>query len=235
MLVVPACNKAHPKGLLYWESRTIDPRYVLEQEGEFVYSENGPMKEWTYTRYHLSRTGRRSGPSRLEVRCRRNAIAKTCMSSSLLESHQNGADARREITTSAGLSRHLIGRPSCDSFSYQQYDEAISKHITPHVLNMFRTSPYRSDNYCALTNWNSSQIFQLSIFVSSFAGLKIITLPQFGNRLHIFAISIVPSAAQTGPELPCNLARVGRMSTGSMHKQSQSHWQISYPEALHRP
>jgi len=76
------------------------------------------------------------------------------------------------------------------------------------VLTRFRFSPYHFDNYGASTNWNSSQIFQFSISVSSRVPLRSITLPQTANaanRLHIFAISItpsaIPSAAWTGPEL----------------------------------
>ncbi|KAI9573212.1 glycoside hydrolase family 29 protein [Boletus coccyginus] len=69
-------------------------------------------------------------------------------------------------------------------------------------------TPYHFDNYGASTNWNSSQIFQFSISVSSRVPLKSITFPRTvdaSNRLHIFAISITPSAippaAQIGPAL----------------------------------
>ncbi|KAG8220484.1 hypothetical protein J3R82DRAFT_3180 [Butyriboletus roseoflavus] len=65
-------------------------------------------------------------------------------------------------------------------------------------------TPYHFVNYGASTNWNSSQIIQLSVSIA----LKSITLPQTADapdRLHIFVISItpsvVPSVVPTGPEL----------------------------------
>ena len=76
------------------------------------------------------------------------------------------------------------------------------------ILTPSRTRPYHFDNYGASINWNSTQIFQLSVSISSRVPLESITLPQTANapdRLHIFAISItpsvVPSTAPTGPEL----------------------------------
>ncbi|KAH0828992.1 glycoside hydrolase family 29 protein [Lanmaoa asiatica] len=71
-----------------------------------------------------------------------------------------------------------------------------------------KNCPYHFEKYGASTNWNSSQIFQLSVSIPSRVALKSITLPQTANtpnRLHIFAISItpsiVPSVAPAGPEL----------------------------------
>ena len=82
-------------------------------------------------------------------------------------------------------------------------------NFVPHGhTDYFFRSPYHFVNYSAATNWNSSQIFQLSVSIPSRVALESITLPQTANapdRLHIFAISItpsvVPSAAPTGPEL----------------------------------
>ncbi|KAF9222359.1 glycoside hydrolase family 29 protein [Gyrodon lividus] len=69
-------------------------------------------------------------------------------------------------------------------------------------------TPYHFENYGASTNWNSTQIFQVSVSIPSRAALKSISLPQTANsinRLHVFAISItssvVPSSAPTSPEL----------------------------------
>ncbi|KAF8557824.1 glycoside hydrolase [Imleria badia] len=96
-----------------------------------------------------------------------------------------------------------------DTFNLNYADNSSQKRIGGGTLNWgdIRT-PNHFDNYGASTNWNSSQIFQLSVSIPSRVPLKSITLPQSVNtpdRLYIFAISITPSAVPstvpTGPEL----------------------------------
>ncbi|KAH7929517.1 glycoside hydrolase family 29 protein [Leucogyrophana mollusca] len=69
-------------------------------------------------------------------------------------------------------------------------------------------TPFHYELYGAQKNWNSSQIFQLSLSIPSRAALQSITLPETANtanRLHIFALSmtpsVVPSGQPSGPEL----------------------------------
>ncbi|KAJ8591044.1 glycoside hydrolase family 29 protein [Rhizopogon salebrosus TDB-379] len=57
-------------------------------------------------------------------------------------------------------------------------------------------TPYHFEGYTSNKNWNSSQIFQLSLSVPSRAPLESITLPETAgtpDRLHIFALSMTPS------------------------------------------
>ncbi|KAG1794157.1 glycoside hydrolase family 29 protein [Suillus plorans] len=57
-------------------------------------------------------------------------------------------------------------------------------------------TPYYFEGHSSSKNWNSSQIFQLSLSVPSRAPLESITLPETSstsNRLHIFALSMTPS------------------------------------------
>ncbi|KIJ11300.1 glycoside hydrolase family 29 protein [Paxillus involutus ATCC 200175] len=69
-------------------------------------------------------------------------------------------------------------------------------------------TPYHFEKYGASTNWNSTQIFQVSVSIPSRAALQSITFPQTANmpdRLHIFAVSmtpsVVPASAPTSPML----------------------------------
>ncbi|KAG2032284.1 glycoside hydrolase family 29 protein [Suillus americanus] len=57
-------------------------------------------------------------------------------------------------------------------------------------------TPYHFEEYSSNKNWNSSQIFQISLSVPSRVPLQSITLPDTSstsNRLHIFALSMTPS------------------------------------------
>ncbi|KAG1828517.1 glycoside hydrolase family 29 protein [Suillus variegatus] len=67
-------------------------------------------------------------------------------------------------------------------------------------------TPYYFEGYSSTKNWNSSQIFQLSLSVPSRAPLESITLPETAstsNRLHIFALSMTPSfEPASGPLVP---------------------------------
>ncbi|KAH7912706.1 glycoside hydrolase family 29 protein [Hygrophoropsis aurantiaca] len=75
-------------------------------------------------------------------------------------------------------------------------------------------TPFHYESYGAQKNWNSSQIFQLSLSIPSRAALSSITLPETANtanRLHIFALSVtpsvVPSGQPSGPELSVRSAQ----------------------------
>ncbi|KAH7883390.1 glycoside hydrolase family 29 protein [Phlebopus sp. FC_14] len=69
-------------------------------------------------------------------------------------------------------------------------------------------TPYHFQHYGASINYNSTQIFQVSLSIPSRVALKSIKLPetaQHANRLHIFALSMseaaLPSSGVSGPEL----------------------------------
>ncbi|KAG2074850.1 glycoside hydrolase family 29 protein [Suillus decipiens] len=62
-------------------------------------------------------------------------------------------------------------------------------------------TPYHFEDYSSNKNWNSSDIFQISLSVPSRAPLESITLPNTSstsNRLHIFALSMTPSLEPSG-------------------------------------
>ncbi|KAG0703338.1 glycoside hydrolase family 29 protein [Suillus ampliporus] len=78
-------------------------------------------------------------------------------------------------------------------------------------------TPYHFENYSSDKNWNSSQIFQLSLSVPSRVPLESITFPETAStsdRLHIFALSITPSLEPTSDLLMPQLSvRSAQFST----------------------
>ncbi|KAG1794155.1 glycoside hydrolase family 29 protein [Suillus plorans] len=78
-------------------------------------------------------------------------------------------------------------------------------------------TPYHFEEYSSNKNWNSTQIFQLSLSVPSRAPLESITLPEASstsNRLHIFALSMTPSFEPTsGLLMPQLSVRSAEFST----------------------
>ncbi|KIK92770.1 glycoside hydrolase family 29 protein [Paxillus rubicundulus Ve08.2h10] len=78
-------------------------------------------------------------------------------------------------------------------------------------------TPYHFEQCGASNNWNSSQIFQLSLSIPSRAALKSITLPQTADtpdRLHIFAVSITPSVVPASAlTIPVLSVRSAQFST----------------------
>ncbi|KAG2123005.1 glycoside hydrolase family 29 protein [Suillus cothurnatus] len=78
-------------------------------------------------------------------------------------------------------------------------------------------TPYHFEGYSSYKNWNSSQIFQISLSVPSRAPLESITLPNTSstlNRFHIFALSVTPSFEPTSGLLAPQLSvRSAKFST----------------------
>ncbi|KIM86066.1 glycoside hydrolase family 29 protein [Piloderma croceum F 1598] len=72
-------------------------------------------------------------------------------------------------------------------------------------------TPYHFESHGSKKNWNVTHVFQWSTAVSSYTPLKSITLPppRSSDRLHLFAVSFTPSAAEqtVGPALLVRRAR----------------------------
>jgi alpha-L-fucosidase len=77
------------------------------------------------------------------------------------------------------------------------------------VTHTRRYSPYHFESHGSKTNWNTTNIFQWSTAISSLTPLKSVTLPSqtSQNRLHLFALSVTPSAQTDGPALSVRRAR----------------------------